>query len=608
MLRALAREDAEARVRRAAVTRLDDVADARRHRPDRSGRRRPRRSRAPADRPGRRSARPGQGRRRRPAADRGRPAQGSRGHRPRELAARRCAPRCVDLLDDAKALGSISRHARDGATRAARAGAAAPIPTRFWRWRSRPSTPTWPWRRSSASATPTGWRAIAQRGAQQGGGAARARAAAPDRRGAWRRRPRRRSRRCPPRTAAARPSCCARPRRWWRWPTRPRPRRRSARVRLAWAELGADTEIDAALTERFEAASEAAREAIAERQQERAAEQIRAEAAAREQADRLRGVPGDRGARRRAAPRIASPSSKVRWDALPPIPQEYAASLTRRFQDACRAFEDRERRRMLAQAAAGRLQTLAAELEQLVASEIAGAGAHRPLARAAPRRRGAARARRGQSRGRRAARARDRRDRGEGAAAGRRSRQRQEQDNLRRLHQICRQVETLAARRAGHAQGRRPRARARSESALEGRLPLPTKKDRQEVQTRLEAARAVLGPRVQELRDADEWQRWANLQVQEELCQEDGGAGRGAGPRSGRPPHARAAGALEAGGAGAAHAGRGDVAPVQDGAGRGVRAHVGAPGGAERGARGRTWPGSRRSASGPRRCPTPRTG
>jgi hypothetical protein len=30
----------------------------------------------------------------------------------------------------------------------------------------------------------------------------------------------------------------------------------------------------------------------------------------------------------------------------------------------------------------------------------------------------------------------------------------------------------------------------------------------------------VLGPRVQELRDADEWQRWANLQVQEELAKE----------------------------------------------------------------------------------------
>ena len=68
----------------------------------------------------------------------------------------------------------------------------------------------------------------------------------------------------------------------------------------------------------------------------------------------------------RAIDRIAE--LKVQWDGLPPMPSEYAASLTRRFQDACRAFEDRERRRMLAQAAAGRLETLATELEQLIAS------------------------------------------------------------------------------------------------------------------------------------------------------------------------------------------------------------------------------------------------
>ena len=33
-------------------------------------------------------------------------------------------------------------------------------------------------------------------------------------------------------------------------------------------------------------------------------------------------------------------------------------------------------------------------------------------------------------------------------------------------------------------------------------------------------ARAKLAPKVQELREADEWQRWANLQVQEELCRQ----------------------------------------------------------------------------------------
>ncbi len=250
-------------------------------------------------------------------------------------------------------------------------------------------------------------------------------------------------------------------------------------------------------------------------QQERAADRIRAEAAAREQADRLRvcleieELEGEG-----AEDRIAE--LKVRWDALPPIPQEYAASLTRRFQDACRAFEDRERRRMLAQAAAGRLQTLASELEQLVASEIP---AQELIARWRGLRRDAEVLREHAEANPEAA---DRLERAIAAIEEKEQeqvqvRQRQEQDNLRRLHQICRQVETLAASeqvtlKAGD------RALSEIRSALEGRLPLPTKKDRQEVQSRLEAARAVLGPRVQELRDADEWQRWANLQVQEELA------------------------------------------------------------------------------------------
>jgi hypothetical protein len=209
---------------------------------------------------------------------------------------------------------------------------------------------------------------------------------------------------------------------------------------------------------------------------------------------------------------------KVRWDSLPPMPSEYAASLTRRFQDSCRAFEDRERRRMLAQAAAGRLDTLATELEQLIAST-------QPLDEIVARWRGL------------------RRDadvlrehveanpeagaRLEQAVAAleqkeqdhQQLRARQEQDNLKRLQQIARQVETLAAAeqislKAGD------RALRDIKDALDTRAPLPSKRDRQELQARLEAARTALAPRVQELRDADEWQRWANLQVQEELCKE----------------------------------------------------------------------------------------
>ena len=290
-----------------------------------------------------------------------------------------------------------------------------------------------------------------------------------------------------------------------------------ADVRLAWAEFGADVEVEPALAKQFESATEAAKEAIAERQQERAAEEERARVIAREQSDRLVIVQAIEDLGGDDAPdRIAE--LKVQWDALPPMPSEYAASLNRRFQDACRAFEDRERRRLRAAAAAGRLETLATELEQLVAS---GQPVEEIVARWRGLRRDADVLREHAGANPSAA------DRLERAVAAleeheqqhQQVRARQEQDNLRRLQQLCRQVEQLAAGeqvtlKAGDRALRDIRA------ALDQRVPLPSKKDRQEIHARLEQARALIAPRVQELRDADEWQRWANLQVQEELCRE----------------------------------------------------------------------------------------
>jgi hypothetical protein len=48
--------------------------------------------------------------------------------------------------------------------------------------------------------------------------------------------------------------------------------------------------------------------------------------------------------------------------------------------------------------------------------------------------------------------------------------------------------------------------------------PLPNKQDREDLMVRLQAVRTSLTPRIQELREAEEWKRWANDQVQEELC------------------------------------------------------------------------------------------
>jgi hypothetical protein len=290
-----------------------------------------------------------------------------------------------------------------------------------------------------------------------------------------------------------------------------------ADVRLAWAELQADVEVDTSLVQRFDAANEAVREAIDVRRQERAAEEARAAAIAREQADRIAIVSEiEQLAGPDALDRIAE--LRVRWDGLPPMPSEYAASLTRRFQDASRTFEDRERRRVLAEAAAGRLETLATELEQLLASD-------QPVEEIVARWRGLRRdadvlrehAPANLSAAERLERAVATLE--EKELQYQHARAKVEQDHLRRLQQLCRQVETLAATeqitlKAGD------RALREIRTAMEERVPLPSKKDRQEILTRLEAARATLAPRVQELRDADEWQRWANLQVQEEICKE----------------------------------------------------------------------------------------
>jgi hypothetical protein len=48
--------------------------------------------------------------------------------------------------------------------------------------------------------------------------------------------------------------------------------------------------------------------------------------------------------------------------------------------------------------------------------------------------------------------------------------------------------------------------------------PLPSKQDRDDLTVRLQAVRAAVTPRIKEMRDAEEWKRWANVQVQEELC------------------------------------------------------------------------------------------
>jgi hypothetical protein len=512
-LRLLAREDTEARVRRAAVTRLSDIStlgDIGRTDPDEDVRAEAIRGLAglaaeadDADR----------------AADAVRQLIALGRLKEVVVAARenpdaRVRAVVVDLLDDPKSLGSISRHAQDGATRLralARVSDAEEILNVAVKSEHTDVAVAALDRVDGAEALSS----IAQR--------ARNKVAA--------RRARMKLRQI---EDAAQPQAEAAA------PMRADDRERAvnllhraeslvttadpdeatsalADLRLAWAELQADTEIEAALVQRFDAATDAVRESIDVRRQERAAEEARAAAMAREQADRVAIVSEiEQLSGAAALDRIAE--LRVQWDGLPPMPSEYAASLTRRFQDASRLFEDRERRRVLAEAAAGRLETLATELEQLLASD-------QPIEEVVARWRGL---RRDADVLREHAPANvtaaERLERAVAALEEKevqyqQARAKVEQDNLRRLQQLCRQVETLATTeqvtlKAGD------RALREIRTAMDERVPLPSKKDRQDILARLEAARAALAPRVQELRDADEWQRWANLQVQEEICKE----------------------------------------------------------------------------------------
>ena len=96
------------------------------------------------------------------------------------------------------------------------------------------------------------------------------------------------------------------------------------------------------------------------------------------------------------------------------------------------------------------------------------------------------------------------------------SHQRAEQEGLQRIQQRCRALETLAASEdLGLAEGERQLRTARR--LLDDPGPVP-RKHRDQTMRKLRHAHTQLLGRVHELRDFADWQRWANLGIQESLC------------------------------------------------------------------------------------------
>ena len=287
-----------------------------------------------------------------------------------------------------------------------------------------------------------------------------------------------------------------------------------AEIDRAWAQSGGAANEE--LAARFAVARLAAEQAVARQQEERAertralqavAEGVSARRAVCEQVD---GFAGDQ-------TMAQLEESRAAWSALPPLEDAAeSARWQRRFDDACRACEARHRGLTRQRESRERAEQICGEIERLAGST------------SFPQARGEWQAlRRGwnqltaggfddQVLHGRFTQADARLQQTETEARERRARAQQE--NLERLEKLCGEVEALAAAetltlKAGERAIRDIRA------ALDDKAPLPGRQDEDRIAARLETALAALSPRMKELRELDEWQRWANAGIQEELCQ-----------------------------------------------------------------------------------------
>jgi hypothetical protein len=94
---------------------------------------------------------------------------------------------------------------------------------------------------------------------------------------------------------------------------------------------------------------------------------------------------------------------------------------------------------------------------------------------------------------------------------------RSRREGLARMHNLLGRVEQLGARPDVTLKAA-DRALRDVRAATAAIPPLPTKADYDDVSARLKQVHDLLTVRVGELREADEWQKWANVTIQEQLC------------------------------------------------------------------------------------------
>jgi hypothetical protein len=287
-----------------------------------------------------------------------------------------------------------------------------------------------------------------------------------------------------------------------------------AAARVVWVELLADADIETAIESEFETESERVRARLAADEAARADAERQRRALEQEQADRA-----DACARIETlggndlVDRLAE--ARASWEGMPAMPEAWASALEHRFQEAFRAAEKRHERRLQATQSAERLPSLVPEIESLAANP---AYADVRSQWYALRKQWLAIARDVEidpelkARYDTAAQALEAQEQTYRDGKGQ-----QQTDNLHRLQALVQKFETRAT--AEQLTLKQTDQLLKDVKLAVGTMgPLPTKQDREDLMVRLQAVRTSLTPRIQELREAEEWKRWANVQVQEELC------------------------------------------------------------------------------------------
>jgi hypothetical protein len=287
-----------------------------------------------------------------------------------------------------------------------------------------------------------------------------------------------------------------------------------AALRVTWVELLADAEVLPEHITRFEQLSDVVREKLQAHEAARAESERQQQERAREQAERaalcaeIEGLGGDYVQER-------LPALKAQWDALPPMPESWAGELQQRYDAAVRAAERRHERRLAARQMAEQAPEVVTQVEGLAVNEDYSA----------------VRAQWFSLRKQWQQMVRDveldpaliaRFDTVTQQLESRESEHRElrnksQQENLQRLHAVVQDLETRAA--AENLSLKDAEKILKDTKLAVGTMgPLPNKQDREDLTVRLQAVRTAVTPRIKELRDAEEWKRWANVQVQEELC------------------------------------------------------------------------------------------